>query len=279
MKIVKVLNNNAVVSANDLGEDIILKGKGIAYKKKAGDKVDDNLIEQIFVSSDNRMTQRYHELLLSIPYECIEICDRSVDIIKSKIRKNLSNNLYLTLTDHIASLIERMHMGIIFDNSLLWDIKRTYKEEYLVGLEVVDFLRKQLDLNIPDDEASFIALHIVNSETCIEENDATFNAIIIEDISDILSSYFNDIDKDSLNYDRFIIHMRFMLNRISQNESIQIENTTKLMKTLSSNYPKQYECLINISKYLEKRFSKLNNDENLYLMIHLIRLTTREVKE
>lgn len=40
MKIIRVLNNSAVISENQEHEEIIALGKGIAYGKKAGDEFD-----------------------------------------------------------------------------------------------------------------------------------------------------------------------------------------------------------------------------------------------
>lgn len=36
MKIKKILNNNVAISSNDKGEEIIVVGCGIAFKKKVG---------------------------------------------------------------------------------------------------------------------------------------------------------------------------------------------------------------------------------------------------
>ncbi|WP_400243845.1 CAT RNA binding domain-containing protein [Niallia sp. JL1B1071] len=47
MKIEKVLNNNAVIAIKDKQEVIII-GRGIAFQKHIGDKIDEHLIEKIF---------------------------------------------------------------------------------------------------------------------------------------------------------------------------------------------------------------------------------------
>ena len=44
MIIKRILNNNAVMSVDESGEDIIVKGKGIAFQKKSGDKINQNKI-------------------------------------------------------------------------------------------------------------------------------------------------------------------------------------------------------------------------------------------
>lgn len=49
MIIKRVLNHNAAISTNHQGLDILLMGKGIAFKKRIGDHIDSEAIEASFV--------------------------------------------------------------------------------------------------------------------------------------------------------------------------------------------------------------------------------------
>ena len=128
-KITKLLNNNALICRDQANEEIIIRGKGIAYNSIIGDFVEEEKIEKIFILSTPEIKRKYQELIVSIPND---ICDISIEIIEyihSKIDKKLSDNLYVTLTDHISNLIERLQYGYTFDNAILWDVKRIYKNE------------------------------------------------------------------------------------------------------------------------------------------------------
>ena len=46
------------------------------------------------------------------------------------------NNLYVTLCDHIYYAVERYHKGLIFQNQLVWEIRRFYTEEYQVDKKI-----------------------------------------------------------------------------------------------------------------------------------------------
>ena len=48
---------------------------------------------------------------------------------------------------------------------MLWEIRHYYNHKYRIGLEAIAVIRKYLDLELPVDEAGFIALHILNAET------------------------------------------------------------------------------------------------------------------
>ena len=141
MIIHRILNNNAVMCFNENNEEVIIKGKGVAYRKKAGDELDKEKIEKVFVCDSKETTTRYQEILACIPVDCIEFSEEAIEIIKNKIDKKLSDKIYVTLTDHISNLLERISLGIEFNNTLFWDIKRMYPEEYKVGEKIVELLK------------------------------------------------------------------------------------------------------------------------------------------
>lgn len=49
MKIRRILTNNAAVVLDENDQEQIVCGKGIAYKKRPGDELDEALINQTFV--------------------------------------------------------------------------------------------------------------------------------------------------------------------------------------------------------------------------------------
>ena len=126
-RVTKVFNNNLIFSKNELGHDIVLKGAGIGFQKHKGDLVDGNRIEHIFVLKDDDVSNKLTQLLKQIP-------DEIKTFAQEKLHKTLSDNIYITLTDHIYFAKQRLSEGLIFQNQLLWEIKRFYKSEYDVAL-------------------------------------------------------------------------------------------------------------------------------------------------
>ncbi|WP_028044117.1 BglG family transcription antiterminator LicT [Candidatus Stoquefichus massiliensis] len=274
MIIKRILNNNAVMSLDEHGEEIIVKGKGIAFHKKTGDIIDEKVIDKIFVMNNQETKRRYQEILISIPSDCMSACEDMIGVIKQNIEKELSDKIYVTLTDHIYNLIERVKMGIVFDNALLWDVKRLYVKEYQVGLIIVDMIRQKFDIKIENDEASFIALHIVNAQMNTEFHDVIEITGMIDDIYDIVESQFDlQIDKESLEYTRFIMHLRVFFERIVNHENLKSEKSKTLLKILKDEYPRQYQCVMKIIDYVMMRYEELLEGEILYLLVHVIKLT------
>ena len=50
VKIVRVLNTNAVVSSDQEGRELIITGAGIGFKKKKGENLDEALADKIYGS-------------------------------------------------------------------------------------------------------------------------------------------------------------------------------------------------------------------------------------
>jgi len=67
LKIEKILNNNAVVTLDDKGKEIIVMGRGIAFKQKIGNILDPDTIDKTFTLSDQGVLSRFQELLSAIP--------------------------------------------------------------------------------------------------------------------------------------------------------------------------------------------------------------------
>ncbi len=71
MKILRILNNNAVLTLDEQGREKIVCGKGIAYKKKIGDMVPENTVNKVFLATDQAERKKLTALLSEIPLEHI----------------------------------------------------------------------------------------------------------------------------------------------------------------------------------------------------------------
>ncbi|MGX8835553.1 BglG family transcription antiterminator LicT [Amedibacillus sp. YH-ame6] len=277
MKILRVLNNNAVSCLDSNGEEIIAKGKGIAFQRSAGDDVDETKVEKIFTLQNKETNRRFQQILVEIPSDCIEVSEEIITMIKSKTDKTINDTIYITLTDHISNLLERIKMGIEFDNTLLWDIKRMYREEYEIGLSAVEIINERFDIKLQNDEASFVALHIVNAEMDVQIKDVYRITSLIDEVYKMVKDTFDlELDSEDLIYTRFVLHLRFFFERLMHEQSEIIQKNEDLLDIMKHKYQMQYECVENICQKAERKFSKrVSIDEKLYLLIHIVKLTTK----
>ena len=68
-KITKIINNNIVCSTDKNGDEIILRGLGIGFKKQKGAVVTNDKIEKIYKIADDRELNKLQQLFSEIPIE------------------------------------------------------------------------------------------------------------------------------------------------------------------------------------------------------------------
>lgn len=128
-------------------------GKGIAFKKKVGDSIDVNAIETSFVLKNSENMNRFTELFITVPPEVVACSERIINLGKIKLGKTLDEILYINLTDHIHSAIERHEQGMLIQNPLRWEIQRYYPDEYAIGVKALELIGRDLGISLALDEA------------------------------------------------------------------------------------------------------------------------------
>ena len=273
MEIYKILNNNVIVSKNEHDKEIIAMGKGIAFKKKVGEHIEDELIDKVYTLSDE-VSSKFQELAAEIPVEHMKISDDIIKYVKLKLGKKLNDSIYLSLCDHISTAILRHEEGVDVKNVLLWDIKKFYKDEFEIGKHGLEIIKEKLNLQLNEDEAVFIALHIVNAE--MDEKLETIYEVtkVMQEILNIVKYFFHiDFDEDSVYFYRFITHLKFFAHRLITKSSYQDEQSDDLLDLIKIKYKNAYACCLKIKQFLKTNYAyDLSQEETLYLTIHIARV-------
>ena len=273
MEIYKILNNNVIVSKNEHDKEIIAMGKGIAFKKKVGEHIEDELIDKVYTLSDE-VSSKFQELAAEIPVEHMKISDDIIKYVKLKLGKKLNDSIYLSLCDHISTAILRHEEGVDVKNVLLWDIKKFYKDEFEIGKHGLEMIKEKLNVQLNDDEAGFIALHIVNAE--MDEKLETIYEVtkVMQEILNIVKYFFHiDFDEDSVYFYRFITHLKFFAHRLITKSSYQDEQSDDLLELIKIKYKNAYACCLKIKQFLKTNYAyDLSQEETLYLTIHIARV-------
>lgn len=273
MEIYKILNNNVIVSKNEHDKEIIAIGKGIAFKKKVGEHIEDELIDKVYTLSDE-VSSKFQELAAEIPVEHMKISDDIIKYVKLKLGKKLNDSIYLSLCDHISTAILRHEEGVDVKNVLLWDIKKFYKDEFEIGKHGLEMIKEKLNVQLNEDEAGFIALHIVNAE--MDEKLETIYEVtkVMQEILNIVKYFFHiDFDEDSVYFYRFITHLKFFAHRLITKSSYQDEQSDDLLDLIKIKYKNAYACCLKIKQFLKTNYAyDLSQEETLYLTIHIARV-------
>lgn len=274
MIIHKVINNNIVSSIDENNQELILMGKGLAFGKSKGDEIDYENVEKTFYLKDEKENDRFQDLLKSIPVEIIRVSDEVIEYAKSKLNRELNDGIYITLMDHINFAIERYLKGIYTKNALMWEIQQFYKEQFEVANEMLKIINNRLVINLSDDEAGFIALHLVNAELNTEIPEAELITKFIQEVLNIVRYYFKiELDVDSLNYHRFVTHLKFFARRLLD-DSKNVNDDEILYNILKERYSKADKCVDSIEQCVQRNFNKsLTLSERIYLIMHISRIT------
>jgi len=275
VKIAKVINNNVISVIQD-DQELVIMGRGIAFKKRPGDEVDEDRIEKIFKLENQDMASKFKSLLYEVPMEYVKVTEEMIQYAKNKLGKKLNDIIYISLTDHINFAIERQKQGIKIVNPLLWEIKRIYKDEFQIALEALKMIKDKLAIELPEDEAGFIAMHFVNAELNEEMTDVTNMTKIIQDILNIVKYHFKiELDEDSLNYFRFLTHLKFFAQRLINNMLLKSDDD-ELYEIVKNKHPEAYACTKKIKDYIQKVHGhEITSEEKLYLTIHIDRVVNR----
>lgn len=272
MKITKIINNNVVSSIDEKGREVVVMGKGLGFQKKSGDDINKSAIEKIFqLPSDN--VSQFETLLEDMPYEHIKIAKDIILYAREKLDRHLNKNIYLTLTDHLSYAIERKRHGISVQNALLWEIKKYYHEEYLVGLQALEMVKNEVGIELSEDEAGFLALHIVNAEMDGNMHESVGMPAMLKDIMNIVKYHFGvELNETSLAYERFIKHLKFFVQRAVSGECYEADDL-ELNLSVKEKCANEYSCACKIKKYVESKTSyQVSEEEIIYITVHINRV-------
>ena len=275
MKILKVYNNN-IVSADKEGSEVIIVGSGIGFKKKPGDLIDKNKVDKIY-TFESRQQSQLKQLLDRVPLLYFRISEAIASKASEKLQVQLSNQILISLSDHICYAVERKRKGISVPNLMLNEIRSLYKQEFKIGLWAIKFIQVNTGIALDENEAGYIAMHIVNAMVGSDTEYTQISKILrfIKDVQRIVEEFYSiEFNEQDLNHARFITHLKFLGQHIFSKESGHNEiKVDDLFAFLTKRNDRILECVNEISAMVEHDYNYvLQESEKVYLMIHIIKI-------
>ena len=279
MRIKKVINNNILCVIDEKGHESIVTGRGLGFGRKVGQFVDSGGVEKIYRMEDKTGQRRLRELVEQIPLEHLHLTEQMIETIRSEIRQPLNESLLITLADHISFAIQRKAQGIEFKNPLAGSILCYYPTKYHLGQKCLDMVRTQCGVELNADEAAFIALHIVNAELNTDMSEMCDITRLIDGAVEVVEYFYRDLgtfDRESLDFSRFVIHLRYFAQRLFQDKMIPDstdEGDTAFREMIARSCALHYKCAQCVAEYVRNTWHKeLSQEELIYLTIHLKRV-------
>ena len=276
MKISRIINNNVVSTCDEEGREVIVMGRGVGFKAKEGSTIDEDKIEKVFRLDSQNTMDKFKELLVNLPMEHVQISAEIISYAKEVLNRPINPNVYITLTDPINFALERFKQKMMFSNPLIREVRSFYHAEYLIGEYAIAMIDRDLGIKLPVDEAASIALHIVNAEYDAPMGDTIKITNLIQQVSEVVEEYFNiKLDEQSLSYERFITHLRFLAQRVFTGEHMELDNL-EFQKVIDRLYPEEYACSQKVQALIKLQYGhQVTEEEVAYLALHIKRIRTK----
>lgn len=274
MRVFRRFNNNVVQCIDDNGRELVAFGKGIGFHQIPYDLVDMKQVDKTYYGVD----KRYLSMINEISDVAFDISKETLDMCRIELNGMINSNMVFTMADHIEFCFERYRKNITIKMPMYYDYANLHPKEIKIANRVLNLIRKKTGIMLGKDEATGIAMNIINAELDPNSND-TFKdeEKIQQEVLKIIESELGvTINKKTSNYARYVMHMRYLIKRVYE-KNAPTESNAEMYQNVAAQYPSINRCALKISEYFAKEYKyKFNENELLYLIIHINRLNIRE---
>ena len=234
-RIIHPMNNNVALVQNELQQELIVIGSGIAFGKKKNDLVADDKVEKVFRLNTDESRENFMALLKNVPLDFITTTYEVIDTLSKKYAYPVQEYIYVTLTDHIFCSYQAVQQG-------------RYKYS-----------------DLPD----VSAMHLIHEQ----DPDVQDRQVILKAVEEKLAQ--NGLKRKEENshfYDRFMIHLNYFLDSLDKGRE-DPEGLSEMEQLIQLSYPKAYEISHQIYQTIaEQTGAKISPNEKVYLALHIQRL-------
>ncbi|WP_142130119.1 glucose PTS transporter transcription antiterminator GlcT [Bacillus sp. GN17] len=275
LNVKKVLNNNVLIADHATYGEVVLIGKGIGFNRKKGDPIQNDIAEKMFVLKGEKEQEQYKNLLPFLNDDMSSIIISAIELIRERTNSFLNEHIHIALTDHILFAINRLMRGMEIRNPFLVETRTLYPFEYEVAREVVELINDHTEVNLPEGEIGFIALHIHSAMMNKDLSEINQHSQLIARLTGMIEQQLEvNIDRDSIDYVRLVRHIRYTIERVLKGE--RVEEPEKIANLLKEEYPLCYNLSWKLIKMMQQTLKKPVYDaEAVYLTMHLQRIQSK----
>lgn len=282
LKILQVLNNNVLLVEDGNDKQQIIWGKGIGFRLKRDEEYFPTEDDHVFLPvsrDDSQWVDSFKELAREIPRSYFELTDSIISLAQNSINVEFDGHLLIPLTDHIYFAVQRIKSGLVVSNPMLFDIRRPFPKEFQVGQEALALISSFSDVSFSDDEAGFIAMHLIEHE--LTETNSSVQSVsealdILSGVNEILEKdYGGKFSESSLAVSRMATHLYYLLLRTHDGKKVDLVETddTVLLCQLKKQYPNAGKSLGRIVALIEDHVGyQFDDSDRLFLLIHIIHI-------
>ena len=267
--VVKVFNNN-IVLVNSENKEKILFAKGIGFGKKKGSIIPSGTeIAKVFSIEDQENINNFKYITRDIDSDFLGVCEEGIYEISNQLNCELNERIHIGLIDHLFVAVERLKNDKEVENPFLVETQTLYPKEYELAEMISNMVGEHCHIKFPEGEIGFITLHIHSAINDGKVSNTVKNTYLSNVIVEHVENELNiKINRKSLDYARFCTHIKFAIQRIMENTTVNNE----LAKVIKDTYKESYKISENICKVIEEELKlKVSEDEIAFLTIHIER--------
>jgi mannitol operon transcriptional antiterminator len=273
------------------GYGVQVSGSEMAKRRAISSLIMENMTEvdllaylrdQIQRKSAQQVKTVSERLLGFVEKENLMIAEKAVEEIRSELPYALSDSAYIGLVVHLALALERLRKNekIDMDSHSLESLKET--GEYQIASGIIDKLRKALDLEIPEAEIGYIAMHLKGAKLRnvldLDLEEVNFiHALRARDLIEYVSKRTNvDLQSDPSLFQGLVTHLQPAIYRVKK----QLGIYNPLLEKIKQDYGELFAI---VSAGVKEIFPALSIPEAEigYLVLHFASSLERlnELKE
>jgi transcriptional antiterminator len=267
-KVIKVFNNNVILVSQE-GKEKILFDKGIGFGKREEYVINIPLSSKVFTLENEDNSTRFKQLITKVDDRTIGLCEEIIYMISKELDEELDEKIHISLTDHIAFTLYRLKQMDEIENPFTVVTETLYKREFNIARKAVAMIEKEMGIRIPEGEIGFITLHIHSARNKGKLSNTIRYTYLSSSIMELIEDELNiEIDTTSLDYARFLIHIRFAIERIMNKCQIRNELLGEIKRKLKASYKLSKK----IASLIEEDLNlKVTDDEIGYIAMHIER--------
>jgi len=282
LKVVQSLNQNALLVNND-GNECIVVGKGIGFGKKRGDVVESKQDIKFYKMVPDQ--DGIKESIADIDDQSLQMAEKVAIYAERFLNKEFTGNFILSLAGHIQYLEEKYRDHVEIPEPFHYELKYLYPTEYRIAEWAINYLQEEFNMEMPTAEVSFFTLHFVNGlvESGSVKNVVELSDILNETIEIIERETGEVMDRETISFSRFIIHLRYFvirsLSRTHKRDTNENSDFKKIYDLTFEMYPREKQIIKKIKKQLYADHGiEFENYEDFYLLLHLVRIMNNGVE-
>lgn len=271
----RVLNNNVVIAVDESGRERVLMGRGLGFQLKPDDVIDPAKVEKTFILDGGAQGERERRLLVDVPYATIEAVSRAVDEAERMLGRHLDRHLTIAVIDHVHYVLERLDQGLRIPTTTMPELRVLYPHEFAAADRMAASLAASLGRALPPEEAVFLTMHLLNATRDEPNGTAALLLRRLQHVVEVVEQRLGvQLDADSPDYARFILHVQFLLQRLV-NRTMLVGNDSSFFEFAKHSYPASHAIAEEVKRYVfAATEAALTDEEVLYLIVHVERLRT-----